>query len=453
MPAGGESSSGVHERRIIMNIQTEIFNGPCSCGREHKIEVKDIILGNHAAEALLEALKRGSLSQYQNPLILCDENTREAAMGKLETVWQLCGEIVLPPQDLHANNHGVDMVHNAMEDMESGKESAPDLLLAVGAGTIHDLTRYVAHEKGIPFVSVPTAASVDGFVSTVAAMTWNGMKKTLPAVAPIYVFADTEIFSRAPYRLTASGISDLMGKYIALADWRIAHEVTGEYICERICGMEMDALETVCKCLDGLRTGAAEAYENLMYALLLSGLAMQMIGNSRPASCAEHHVSHLWEMEIINDYVDALHGEKVSIGLVLTLNLYKKIANSIQEGTCHVKPYEGLENELIRKTFGAKGLYEATIQENTPDPMLAVDSGQLEKCLPKIAQVIDALPEVDEILSLLKKGGCVYNVGQIGLTEDIIPLTIQLSPYVRNRLSFNRIRKMLVYPFDGTGIM
>ena len=426
-----------------MKIQTKIFNGPCDCGREHKIEVKDIILGEYAAEKLLEALRNGDLSGYQYPMILCDQNTREAASGRLKKVWQLCDEIVLPAQNLHADNHGVDMVHRAME--EAGLDKEPDLLLAVGAGTIHDLTRYVAYERGIPFVSVPTAASVDGFVSTVAAMTWDGMKKTLPAVAPIYVFADTDIFSKAPYRLTASGVSDLMGKYIALADWRIAHEVTGEYICERICRMETDALETVCRCLDGLRDGTAEAYENLMYALLLSGLAMQMIGNSRPASCAEHHVSHLWEMEIINDYVDALHGEKVSVGLVLNLALYKKIAGSIHEGRCHVRPYEGLEDELIRETFGAKGLYEATIKENTPDPMLAVDAKQLENCLPKIAQIIDGLPEVDEILALLRRGGCVCDVGQIGLTEDIIPLTMQLSPYVRNRLSFNRISKMLVY--------
>ena len=428
-----------------MVIQTEIFNGPCSCGREHKIEVKDIILGSHAADALYTVLKDGNLSAYRHPLIICDENTRAAAMDKLGAVWQICDEIVLPPEGLHANNHGVDMVHQAMEKAKDKQNIEPDLLLAVGSGTIHDLTRYVAYEKEIPFVSVPTAASVDGFVSTVAAMTWDGMKKTLPAVAPLYVYADTDIFSKAPYRLTASGVSDLMGKYIALADWRIAHEVTGEYICERICGMEMDALETVCKCLDGLHTGEAEAYESLMYALLLSGLAMQMIGNSRPASCAEHHVSHLWEMEIINDYVDALHGEKVSIGLVLNIALYKKIAKAIKKGKCHVKPYEGLEDRLIQETFGAKGLYEATIKENTPDPMLAIDVGRLENSLPKIAQIIDDLPGEEDVLALLKQGKCIYDVSQIGLSKEIIPLTMQLSPYVRNRLSFNRIRKMLEY--------
>ena len=232
---------------------------------------------------------------------------------------------------------------------------------------------------------------------------------------------------------------------MALADWKIAHEVTGEYICDRVCEMEMEALREVCQCLDYLRKGDTDAYEKLMYALLLSGLAMQMIGNSRPASCAEHHVSHLWEMEIINDYVDALHGEKVSIGLVLNTEIYEKISQSIRSGNCRVKSYEGMEDELIRSTFGKKGLYDSTILENTPDPMLAVDPKRLEQCLPKIAEIIDEMPKKEEILQILERGGCVKTVEEIGLTKEIIPLTMQLSPYVRNRLSLNRIRKMLIY--------
>lgn len=428
-----------------MNIQVEQFNGPCACGRSHKIQVRDIVIGSHAADALFQSLKEGPLSGYGNPFIICDSNTKAAAEEKLKKVWQMSGCLELPPDNLHADNHGVDLVHQAFQQMEEKGGEGPGLLIAVGSGTVHDLTRYIAHERGIPFVSVPTAASVDGFVSTVAAMTWNGMKKTLPAVAPIYVFADTDIFSKAPWRLTASGVSDLMGKYVALADWRIVHQVTGEYICERVCGLEEDALEAVRQCMDGLKAGESQACEKLMYALLLSGLAMQMIGNSRPASCAEHHVSHLWEMEVINGHVDALHGEKVSIGLVLNIRLYKKIARAIREGKCRVKPYEGLEDQLLRDTFGAKGLYEATMEENTPDPMLKVDAALLEEKLPCIAEIIEALPDAEELVELLKNSGCVYDVKQIGLTDDIIPLTMRLSPYVRNRLSFNRVRKMLKY--------
>ena len=94
-----------------------------------------------------------------------------------------------------------------------------------------------------------------------------------------------------------------------LADWRIANLVTGEYICDKICEIEYKAIREVVKRLDDIREQDAEACERLMYALLLSGLAMQMAGNSRPASSAEHHLSHLWEMEVINPHTEALHGE------------------------------------------------------------------------------------------------------------------------------------------------
>lgn len=79
--------------------------------------------------------------------------------------------------------------------------------------------------------------------------------------------------------------------------------------------MEEEALEFMCKSLPGLKKGEIDAYEQLMYGLLLSGLAIQMVGNSRPASGTEHYMSHLWEMEAVNPHLDFYHGEKVGTGL------------------------------------------------------------------------------------------------------------------------------------------
>ena len=192
--------------------------------------------------------------------------------------------VCLPEENLHADEIAVEKVLGELK-------GAADVLLAVGSGTIHDITRYVANERMLPFCSIPTAASVDGFVSTVAAMTWHGFKKSFSATAPRFVIADTGIFSKAPYRLTASGISDLLGKYTAIADWKLRTLLQGSIFCERICQMEMEAVSRVIDSIDGLRAGTPQAYEELMYGLLLSGLAMQMVGNSRPASGAEHHLS------------------------------------------------------------------------------------------------------------------------------------------------------------------
>ena len=89
--------------------------------------------------------------------------------------------------------------------------------------------------------------------------------------------------------------------------------------------MEEKALKAVKGSLRAIESGEEEACEKLMYGLILSGLAMQMAGNSRPASGAEHHMSHFWEMEVINGPLDALHGEKVSVGTMLVLEEYKKM--------------------------------------------------------------------------------------------------------------------------------
>ena len=134
--------------------------------------------------------------------------------------------------------------------------------------------------------------------------------------------------------------------------------LTGEYYCESVADMEKKALKTVKGCLRDIGEGDEEACEKLMYALILSGLAMQMVGNSRPASGAEHHLSHLWEMEVVCGHLDALHGEKVSVGMMLVLKKYKEIEEKIRKGQCHVKEFADTDEELLEETFGKKAFWK-----------------------------------------------------------------------------------------------
>ena len=418
-----------------MRVDTDDFGRPCRCGKEHHIEVEEILIEAGAVEKLEDAMSDGFLKKYISPLLICDTNTMKATEELMEDIYDRCQVLTLDAEGLHADEHAVEIVENYMEE-------DIDLILAVGSGTIHDISRYLAFQYKVPFISVPTAASVDGFVSNVAAMTWKGMKKTVEAVAPMAVFADTDIFAHAPQRLTASGVSDLLGKYICLTDWKIANLLTEEYICSEIIDLEEQALRTVVSSLKEIAAGEPEECEKLMYALILSGLAMQMIGNSRPASCAEHHLSHLWEMEVINHHLDALHGEKVSVGTMLVLKEYKRLACAIRENRCQVKPYEE-ETELLEKYFGSKGILEGIRKENDPDPLLDVNPSRLADCLEKIADLIDELPREETLFHEMEAAGCKKSVYDIGLTDDIVPLSLELAPYVRRRLSFLRISKML----------
>lgn len=419
-----------------MRVDADDFARPCSCGREHHIDVKEILIEAGAVQKLEEEMSEGFLRNYISPLLICDTNTCSIAEEEMEDISDRCQVLVLEAENLHADNHAVEIVENNMEE-------DIDLILAVGAGTIHDISRFVAHKYKIPFVSVPTAASVDGFVSTVAAMTWDGVKKTMTCTAPLCVYADTDIFAKAPARLTSSGVSDLMGKYICLADWKIANLLTGEYCCDYLVEMEEKALKAVRGNLRAIAAGETEACEKLMYGLILSGLAMQMAGSSRPASGAEHHMSHLWEMEVINGHLDALHGEKVSVGTMLVLEEYKRMEKAIREKRCDVAAYENQEEELLEETFGKKGLWKKILLENEPELLLDVQPEHLRECLPEIADIIEELPEPEEMKNILEKAGCCNSLKDIGLSGEKRELSLRLSPYVRRRLTFMRVSKML----------
>lgn len=416
-----------------MKLSLENLKSACPCGKEHPIYVDTILIEEHALDRLPDLLA-GYGSKHA--AMFCDEHTYDAAGKHVEELIPSIITHKLPSFHLHADDIAVD----AAAKMLDGGE---DMLVAVGSGTIHDITRFVAHERKIPFISVPTAASVDGFVSTVAAMTWHGFKKSMIACAPIAVVADSLIFSKAPYRLTASGVSDLYGKYTALTDWKISHLLTGEHFCSRIYDLEIAAINTVTASLEGLRKQEPQAYEQLMYALLLSGLAMQMMGNSRPASGAEHHMSHLWEMALINEPTEAYHGEKVSVGLSICTNLYHNWVSAIREGNIAAAEYHGPEQDKLR-FYMPEPFVEDMMKENTPDVLTEIQKTDYLSRLPEVADIIDeTLPSSEYVDGLLEKAGCCYRMQDIGLTEEVIPVTMELAPYIRGRLTFLKLSRLI----------
>ncbi len=401
------------------------YSRPCACGRTHPVEtrfavVQPGVLREAAAYCQKEGLSGLSVAVY-------DENTYAATTDRHPAVGR---EIVLDPQDLHANERGVQLLTEQLP-------GDVGYLLAIGSGTVHDITRYCAYRLGVPFVSCPTAASVDGFCSSVAAMTWGGCKKTLTAVAPQFVLADTDIIRQAPLRLTRSGYGDMVGKYIALADWRMAHILTGEYLCESIAGLTMEATQAVLDSAAGIRDGQAAAYESLIAGLLLSGIAMQLLGYSRPASGAEHHISHLIEMEPpgLRVHSTALHGEKVGVGTRLVSAAYHRLISSGQPA---FRDYTGPDKALIDTLFGerlAPGIYE----ENREDAARGIRGEQLSRCWPALRQVIETIPTPEALQRAYATIGAVTRLPEIGVPEDKAPALLRYAPLVRNRLTLLRL--------------
>lgn len=419
-----------------MKISIEDFTGECSCGQTHELAVNDVILEEGALQKIPQILKQEPYDAYHHLAMVCDGHTYEAAGREIERLLDGIPVVKLNPEGLHADEIGVGKVKEQM-----GRLEGIDCLLAVGSGTIHDLTRYYAYQTGIPFISIPTAASVDGYVSTVAAMSWYGFKRSMIAKSPILVIADSRVIAEAPMRLTASGVGDLLGKNTALADWKITHILNGEHICRRICDMEYEALNNLKKSLPGLVNGEIAAYEELMYGLLLSGLAMQMTGHSRPASGAEHHMAHFWEMAVINEETEAYHGEKVGVGLMLAASIYHAAAERMKTGNFHLKKSVPVETELIETTFRNPELCRRIKETNEPNLLDTISPDVLRKKNDEIIRLIEEIPTPEEIRSLLRTAGGVCTLEELGFPPEMKADTARTAPYIRDRITFLRILK------------
>ena len=410
-----------------MIIDGREYNGLCSCGREHVMVTEFSLVESGALYKVKAYLEKFEMNG--KTVAVYDENTYQATEGRHP---QTDYEVILNPDNLHANEHGV-----ALLEKELPQDA--NILIAIGSGTIHDITRYCAYTHGMDFVSCPTAASVDGFCSSVAAMTWHGAKKTLTAVAPKFVLADLDIIKNAPLYLAKSGFGDMIGKYIALTDWKIGHILTEEYYCDRIAKMTQEATDAVLNSAEGIVKGEVDAFEKLMYGLLLSGLAMQMIGNSRPASGAEHHISHVIEMhpEGLGVSSEALHGEKVGVGTLLAVEEYHRLAKMARPT---FRDYEPYTRDYIYPIF-ADALTNEIMKENEIDSAAGITGERMAVCWDDICKEINQIPSAEFLTALYQKLGIKSQLSDIAVKNEKEALLLTYSPCVRNRLTLMRLRK------------
>ena len=201
----------------------------------------------------------------------------------------------------------------------SAKEAGAKLLLGVGGGGAIDVAKLAATQAGCPFISVPTAASHDGIVSSRASITHNGETTSVEAKAPLAVVADTSVIATAPYRLLASGCGDIISNYTAVRDWQLAHRLQNTDYSEYAAALSLMTAEMVLDSADSIRPGLEESVRLVVKALVSSGVAMSIAGSSRPASGSEHKFSHA-----LNTIAPkpALHGEQCGVGTIMMMYLH-----------------------------------------------------------------------------------------------------------------------------------
>ena len=257
-------------------------------------------------------------------VIVADMNTWHAAGEKVSQLLSEAGiqtpdPIILDDPDLHATSEYV-------EQVEAGLKRVDATPLAVGSGTINDLTKLASHNVGRPYMVVGTAASMDGYTAFGASVVYNNSKQTMYCPAPRAVVADMDVLAAAPPEMNAAGYGDLLAKVVAGGDWIIADALEIEPIHRPSWDLTQTYLHDWVSRPEAVRSGDPEALADLTLGLIMTGFGMQSARSSRPASGAEHQFSHLWDMQHhTHEGRIPFHGCKVSIGLLASTLMHEQL--------------------------------------------------------------------------------------------------------------------------------
>ena len=242
-------------------------------------------------------------------LIVCDSNTLQIAGNQVIEYLEAGGH---PMEKIVIKGANI----KELAKVESYSDRI-DFLVGLGGGRPIDLAKQAGFNKNIPFISIPTAASHDGFGSARASIRQEGRKTSMQAIPPIAVVADTSIISKAPKRLLGAGVGDIISNQTAVLDWRLDGQ-KADY-SEYAAALSEMAAQLVEDGIDKVASGSEEGVRLVVKALISSGVAMSIAGTSRPASGGEHKFSHWLDANSDNP---ALHGEQCGLGSIVTMYLH-----------------------------------------------------------------------------------------------------------------------------------
>lgn len=405
----------------------------CDCGHTHSAPLKFVSVRKDALQDLPKFMDElGFHSAY----LISDSITYKIAGEKCMEILKNAG---IKAQIIQLTHMGFDEA--TLGELVINMPSDCDLVIAVGTGTINDMTRYFSFKMGRPFFTVATAAPMDGFASSVAAIHVNNLKTTFEAQTPTCIIGDTEILKGAPYSMIAAGLGDLVGKATCLCDWRLAHIITGEHSCENIIHLVEDNVNHVLECADAAKDRDPKVLGNIMEGLVLAGVAMSLYGNSRPASGCEHHMSHYWETIFAQRGERPVpHGTQVSVGTVLILKAVEELLNTpvdFDKARAAARSYDQTAwEETMHRAYGpaAPGVIEMEhkAKKNECAGRLArIDA--IETNWQQIEALLKALPSSESIMQILKGLSSPCLPGEIRVDEQLLKDTFMYCKEIRAR--------------------
>ena len=322
-----------------------------------------------------------------------------------------------------------------------------DAVLAVGSGVLNDTGKILAAAKKIPDIIVGTAPSMDGFASGTSSMERGGLKVSLPSKCPDAVVAEPEILAAAPAHMIRSGIGDMLAKYVSLAEWKIAALLVGDYYCDTVAEIVRHALAVCVEAGPAAVSGDGGAAAKVTEGLVVSGLAMNYAGISRPASGMEHYVSHILDMRALAFGTPSdLHGIQCGIATLAVVREYEKLARiepDREKALAHARNFDlSAWNAHLRERLGegAEAMIRLEKKEGKYDP--AKHEARLEKILAhwdRIREIIAQLPPSGDLEAFMKRIGHPTSFAEIGVSAEDEREAFLMAKDIRDKYVLGRL--------------
>lgn len=405
-------------------------------------ETKHLIIGHNNAPEVARIFKE--LFPDKKALVVADTNT-----------WRVCGEAVQKalssagiPSDspFIYDDPALYAEYKYVDQLEAVLKNTDAIPVAVGSGSINDLVKLAAHHCDRRYISVATAASMDGYTAFGASITYQGSKQTFSCPAPLAVIADLDIIAAAPKGMNASGYADLLAKLTAGADWMLADAVGVEPIDDKSWQMVQGNLRDWVGDPAGVANGDSRALENLVAGLMMGGFAMQHLQSSRPASGAEHQFSHLWDMQDHkHNGASVSHGFKVGIGTVASARLYEYLYTLDLEqldidATVKAWPDWETREQEIQTSFELAEIRDKSFEETKAKfptkEELQAQLTALKGNWPELRAKLKAqLPPADELAANLAIAGAPSSGEDIGISHDRLRNSYRQALHIRRRFT------------------
>ena len=413
----------------------------CPCGKKHTFDTKVVEIFSGLTAHTGEILERAGFPR--KVLLVADDNTFGVAEKEGLTASLAASGFELKKL-LYRN-----MKYARVEQVREVEALAGDVdgIISVGTGSLNDICRVSSFELDKKFCIFATAPSMDGFASDTAPIIENNFKNSWKARQPMVILADTKILAESPAELKAAGYGDMVAKYIGILDWRISHMLIDEYYCDRVAGITLGALEKCIALTDKVTANDEEAAGAIMEALVLSGLAMKLAMSSRPASGAEHVVSHYWECyKVTRGIWPEYHGKKVGVATLLINRIYRNVAQRVKK----IDPVKDAPDWTDIYAHFTPDQIPDVKKLNNPSITDKVDLERLKKCWPEIRKLIlDSLPDNGVLLDEMKRAGCATEPAEVHVDPQLLADGLHYHAYMRYRILLTRLMPMIgIDPVD-----